>query len=89
MYVGKMTDPTPALFLVDTDANDGFGVIAINLAQAVDEYGDSMLIRPTLVYPALQIHAFMALLLCGDWLEAGHALQTASEFAAKVVEYRS
>jgi hypothetical protein len=35
LYVGSV--PTPALFLVDIDANAGFGVSAMNRAQAVDE----------------------------------------------------
>ena len=38
LYVG--TVPTAALFLVDTDANEGLGVRAMNLAQAVLEYGE-------------------------------------------------
>jgi hypothetical protein len=36
LYVG--TVPTAALFLVDIDANEGFGVSAMNRAQAVVEY---------------------------------------------------
>ena len=33
-----MADPTAALFRVDIDANEGLGVRAMNLAQAVVEY---------------------------------------------------
>ena len=36
LYVGMI--PRAALFLVDIDANEGFGVRAMNLAQAVLEY---------------------------------------------------
>jgi hypothetical protein len=35
LYVGSV--PTAALFLVDIDANEGFGVSAMNRAQAVVE----------------------------------------------------
>jgi len=35
LYVGNV--PTAALFLVDIDANAGFGVSAMKRAQAVDE----------------------------------------------------
>jgi hypothetical protein len=35
LYVGSV--PTPALFLVEIDANAGFGVSAMNRAQAVVE----------------------------------------------------
>ncbi len=38
LYVGRI--PTPGLRRVDTDANDGVGIRAMNLAQAVVEYGD-------------------------------------------------
>jgi hypothetical protein len=36
LYVGSV--PTAALFRVDIDANEGFGVSAMNRAQAVLEY---------------------------------------------------
>jgi len=38
LYVGRI--PTPARRRVDTDATEGWGVRAMNLAQAVVEYGD-------------------------------------------------
>ncbi len=47
------------LFLVATDANDGLGVIAINLSQTVDEYDTSKftLAPAPAVYPGVQMHA--------------------------------
>ena len=47
MYVGMV--PTAALFLVEIDANEGFGVRAMNLAQAVLEY-DAMTFTTTAVH---------------------------------------
>jgi hypothetical protein len=38
LYVGRVLDPTEAFFRVETEANEGFGVRAINLAHAVVEY---------------------------------------------------
>lgn len=63
LYVGRMSDPVPMLFLVATDANDGLGVIAINLAQTVDEYVTSKFtLAPPAVYPGVQIHWLMLVL---------------------------
>ncbi len=55
-------DTIETSFLVDTDANAGLGVIAINLAQAVDEYGASMFTAPPPVYPGVHMHALSAIL---------------------------
>ncbi len=44
---------------------------------------------PGPVYPILQIHAALALLPRGDWLEVGHARQSFPVIEAATVEYRS
>ena len=44
---------------------------------------------PGPVYPMLQMHAALALLPGGDWLEVGHASQLAPLVEAVTVEYRS
>ena len=52
LYVG--TVPTAALFRVDIDANEGFGVSAMNLAHAVLEYDATTLETPEYA-PAAQM----------------------------------
>jgi hypothetical protein len=44
---------------------------------------------PGPVYPILQMHAALALLPRGDWLEVGHASQLAPLVEPSMVEYRS
>ena len=84
-----MEDPTPRLFLVATDANDGLYVIATNLAQAVDEYWAMKLTPPPTerVYPALHVHAACALLVAGDELLVGQLVHVPELVAATAVEY--
>jgi hypothetical protein len=41
LYVGIMADPRATPVRVDTDCNDRLGIKAMNLAQAVTEYGDT------------------------------------------------
>jgi hypothetical protein len=48
LYVG--TVPIAALFLVDIDANEGFGVRAMNLAQAVVEYDAMKFVKPDIQF---------------------------------------
>jgi hypothetical protein len=74
--------PTAALFLVDIDANEGFGVRAMNLAQAVVEY-DAIPFTKTFIH----VVTFCGLLLSPQQSTdvfvpdsalnpAGHAVQT-------------
>jgi hypothetical protein len=74
--------PTAALFLVEIDANEGLGVRAMNLAQAVVEY-DAI----TFTDPAIHVVIFCGLLFSpqqsctvvvpGSALNpAGHVVQT-------------
>jgi hypothetical protein len=73
LYVG--TVPTAALFLVDIDANEGFGVSAMNLAQAVLEYDATTL--ETLEYaPALHTHATAEVAPAADVVPAGQLAQS-------------
>jgi len=44
---------------------------------------------PGPVYPILQMHAALALLPRGDWLEVGHARQFAPVVEKGVIEYLS
>ena len=84
-----MEDPTPRLFLVATDANDGLYAIATNLAQAVDEYWAMKLTPPPaeMVYPALHVHAVCAVLMAGDELKSGQLLHVAFVDAPVAPEY--
>lgn len=76
LYVGKV--PTAGLRRVDTDANDGFGVRAMNLAQAVTEYGDMKFPPP---YPALHGQYGVKHVMHEEPEFAGHAEQTAAPVA--------
>jgi hypothetical protein len=78
LYVGILTDPTPALLRVDTSANAGLGVKAMNLAQAVTEYGDMKFPPP---YPALHGQYGVKHVMHEAPEFAGHAEQTAAPVA--------
>ena len=88
LYVG--TVPKAALFLVDIEENEGLGVRAMNLAQAVVEY-DAM----TFVKPDVQFVIFCGLLFSPQQSSsavvpesarkpAGHSVQTEAALAAYV-----
>ena len=73
------TVPTAAAPLVDIDANEGFGVSAMNLAQAVLEYDATTL--ETLEYaPAAHTHAAAEVAPGADSVPAGHARQSDVRF---------
>ena len=77
LYVG--TVPMAALFRVDIDANDGLGVNAMNLAQAVLEYDATTFETPEYV-PALHTQAAAEVAPGADNVPAGHARQSDVRF---------
>ena len=84
LYVGKV--PIAALFRVDIDANEGFGVSAMNLAQAVLEYDATTFETPEYA-PALHTQAAAEVAPAVEVVPAGHATHAAEEFAPIAPEY--
>ena len=77
LYVGKV--PTAALFRVDIDANEGFGVSAMNLAHAVPEYDATTFETPEYA-PALHTHAAAEVAPGAEVVPAGHTRQSDVRF---------
>ncbi len=84
LYVGMV--PTTALVLVDIDANEGLGVRAMNLAQAVVEYEAMTFTTPvahvifcSLLFRAQQSVEFTV--PTSDSYPAGHGVQNAAPLA--------
>ena len=74
LYVG--TVPTAALFRVDIDANEGFGVSAMNLAHAVLEYDATTFETPEYAPAAQLLHAAAEVAPGAENVPAGHARQS-------------
>ena len=85
LYVG--TVPTAALFRVDSDANEGFGVSAMNLAHAVPEYDATTLETPEYAPAAQMLHAAAEVAPAAENVPAGQLVHTADVVAPVTPEY--
>ena len=84
LYVGMV--PTAALFLVEIDANEGLGVRAMNLAQAVVEYAAMTFTAPVthVIFCGLLLSAQQSVeftVPTSDLYPAGHGMHRAAPLA--------